>query len=125
MLRKRLARGVTLYHPEAIALITDVVVEGARDGRSVAVMMQAGAHVITRDECMEGVSEMIPEGEVEANFPDGSKLVTVYNPIRYGYSLPGFAPLFALPLTSLATTAFVTPRPLPHGHGCAAGGPLT
>ncbi|KKK67135.1 hypothetical protein LCGC14_2957080, partial [marine sediment metagenome] len=80
--RKRLARGVKLNHPEAIALITDVVVEGARDGRSVADMMQAGAHVITRDDCMEGVSEMIPEVQVEATFPDGTKLVTVHNPIR-------------------------------------------
>ena len=80
--RKRLARGVKLNHPEAIALITDTVVEGARDGRSVADMMQAGAHVITRDDCMEGVSEMIPEVKVEATFPDGTKLVTVHNPIR-------------------------------------------
>ena len=80
--RKRLARGVKLNHPEAIALITDAVVEGARDGRSVADMMQAGAHVITRAQCMEGISEMIPEVQVEATFPDGTKLVTVHNPIR-------------------------------------------
>jgi len=80
--RKRLARGVKLNHPEAIALITDTVVEGARDGRSVADMMQAGAHVITRGDCMEGVAEMIPEVQVEATFPDGTKLVTVHNPIR-------------------------------------------
>ncbi|MEM8577230.1 MAG: urease subunit gamma [Pseudomonadota bacterium] len=80
--RKRLARGVKLNHPEAIALITDAVVEGARDGRSVAEMMQAGAEVITRAQCMEGVAEMIHDVQVEATFPDGTKLVTVHNPIR-------------------------------------------
>ena len=80
--RKRLARGVKLNHPEAIALICDPVVEGARDGRSVADMMQYGASIITRDECMEGIAEMIPEVQVEATFPDGAKLVTVHNPIR-------------------------------------------
>ncbi len=80
--RKRLARGVKLNYPEAIALITDAVVEGARDGRSVADMMQAGAHVITRDQCMDGIPEMIDEVQVEATFPDGTKLVTVHQPIR-------------------------------------------
>ena len=80
--RKRLARGVKLNHPEAIALITDAVVEGARDGRSVAEMMEAGAQVIRRDQCMVGVAEMIHEVQVEATFPDGTKLVTVHNPIR-------------------------------------------
>ena len=80
--RKRLTRGVKLNYPEAIALITDAVVEGARDGRSVAQMMQAGAEVITRDQCMEGVPEMIPDVQVEATFPDGTKLVTVHDPIR-------------------------------------------
>ena len=80
--RKRLARGVKLNHPEAIALITDAVVEGARDGRSVAEMMQAGAEVITRAQCMDGVAEMIHDVQVEATFPDGTKLVTVHNPIR-------------------------------------------
>jgi urease subunit gamma len=80
--RRRLARGVSLNHPEAIALITDAVVEGARDGRSVAEMMQAGAEVITREQCMQGIPEMIPEIQVEATFPDGTKLVTVHNPIR-------------------------------------------
>ena len=80
--RKRLARGVKLNHPEAIALITETVVEGARDGRSVAEMMQAGARVITRDDCMEGIAEMIHDVQVEATFPDGTKLVTVHNPIR-------------------------------------------
>ncbi len=69
--RKRLARGVKLNHPEAIALITDAVVEGARDGRSVADMMQAGAHVVTRAQCMEGIAEMIPEVQVEATFLTG------------------------------------------------------
>lgn len=80
--RNRLARGVKLNHPEAIALITDAVVEGARDGRSVADMMEAGAQVIARGDCMEGVPEMIHEVQVEATFPDGTKLVTVHNPIR-------------------------------------------
>jgi len=80
--RKRLARGVKLNHPEAIALITDAVVEGARDGRSVADMMEAGGHVVTRDQCMDGIADMIHEVQVEATFPDGTKLVTVHNPIR-------------------------------------------
>ncbi len=80
--RNRLARGVLLNHPEAIALITDYVVEGARDGRTVADLMQAGAHVITRDQCMDGIPEMIHDVQVEATFPDGTKLVTVHHPIR-------------------------------------------
>ncbi|MQY42730.1 urease subunit gamma [Epibacterium sp. SM1969] len=80
--RKRLERGVKLNHPEAIALITDAVVEGARDGRSVADMMEAGGQVIRRDQCMDGIADMIPEVQVEATFPDGTKLVTVHNPIR-------------------------------------------
>ena len=71
-----------LNHPEAIALITDAVVEGARDGRSVADMMEAGAQVLTRAQVMEGIPEMIPEVQVEATFPDGTKLVTVHDPIR-------------------------------------------
>lgn len=80
--RRRLARGVKLNHPEAIALITDAVVEGARDGRSVADLMEAGARVVTRDQCMAGIAEMIHEVQVEATFPDGTKLVTVHEPIR-------------------------------------------
>ena len=80
--RKRMARGVKLNHPEAIALITDFVVEGARDGRSVAELMEAGAHVIGRGQVMEGIAEMIPDVQVEATFPDGTKLVTVHQPIR-------------------------------------------
>lgn len=80
--RKRLERGVKLNHPEAIALITDFVVEGARDGRSVAELMEAGAHVVTRDQVMEGIAEMIHDVQVEATFPDGTKLVTVHQPIR-------------------------------------------
>ncbi|HTS91914.1 MAG TPA: urease subunit gamma [Stellaceae bacterium] len=80
--RRRLERGVKLNHPEAIALITDFVVEGARDGRSVAELMRDGATVLTRAQVMEGVSDMIAEIQVEATFPDGTKLVTVHKPIR-------------------------------------------
>lgn len=80
--RARKARGVKLNHPEAVALITDAVVEGARDGRSVADLMQAGAEVLTREDCMAGVPEMIHDIQVEATFPDGVKLVTVHHPIR-------------------------------------------
>ena len=80
--RRRLERGVKLNHPEAIALITDFVVEGARDGRSVRDLMEAGAHVVTRDQVMAGIAEMIHDVQVEATFPDGTKLVTVHNPIR-------------------------------------------
>jgi urease subunit gamma/beta len=89
--RRRLDWGVKLNHPEAVALITDFVVEGARDGRSVAELMQAGAHVITADQVMPGVAEMIHDVQVEATFPDGTKLVTVHNPIRgaAGNDVPG------------------------------------
>ncbi|MCC5999337.1 MAG: urease subunit gamma [Pararhodobacter sp.] len=80
--RNRLERGVRLNHPEAVALITDFVIEGARDGRSVADLMEAGAHVITVDQCMPGIPEMIHAVQVEATFPDGTKLVTVHHPIR-------------------------------------------
>jgi urease subunit gamma len=80
--RRRLDRGVKLNHPEALALIADFVVEGARDGRSVAELMEAGAHVVRRDQVMQGVAEMIHDVQVEATFPDGTKLVTVHEPIR-------------------------------------------
>jgi len=80
--RRRLERGVQLNHPEAIALITDFVVEGARDGRSVADLMESGAHVITRAQVMDGIADMINDVQVEATFPDGTKLVTVHQPIR-------------------------------------------
>ncbi len=80
--RRRLERGVKLNHPEAVALISDFVVEGARDGRSVADLMQTGAGVVTREQVMPGVAEMIADVLVEATFPDGTKLVTVHEPIR-------------------------------------------
>jgi urease subunit gamma len=80
--RNRLARGCKLNHPVAIALISDYVVEGARDGRSVADLMRAGGMVLTREQVMEGVAEMIHDVQVEATFPDGTKLVTVHDPIR-------------------------------------------
>ena len=82
--RNRKARGVLLNYPEAVALITDYVVEGARDGRSVADLMRDGATVLTRDDVMDGVPEMLGEIQVEATFPDGTKLVTVHEPIRAG-----------------------------------------
>jgi urease subunit gamma len=80
--RRRLTRGLKLNHPEAVALISDFLVEGARDGRTVAELMRDGAGVLTRAQVMEGVAEMIPEVQVEATFPDGTKLVTVHQPIR-------------------------------------------
>jgi urease subunit gamma len=78
---RRLQRGLKLNHPEAIALITAALLEGARDGKTVAELMQFGATVLKRDQVLEGVPEMIPEIQVEATFPDGTKLVTVHNPI--------------------------------------------
>ena len=80
--RRRLERGVKLNHPEAVALISDFILEGARDGKTVAQLMESGAHVITRKQVMDGIPEMIPEIQVEATFPDGTKLVTVHEPIR-------------------------------------------
>jgi len=80
--RRRLDRGLKLNHPEAVAIISDFLLEGARDGKTVSQLMQAGAHVLTRDHVMEGVAEMIHDVQVEATFPDGTKLVTVHNPIR-------------------------------------------
>lgn len=78
---KRKARGLKLNHPEAVAYITSFLLEGARDGKSVAQLMQEGRRVLTRDDVMEGVAEMIPDIQVEATFPDGTKLVTVHDPI--------------------------------------------
>jgi urease subunit gamma len=80
--RERLGRGVKLNYPESVAIITDFVVEGARDGKHVADLMSEGGKILTRDQVMEGISEMIHEIQVEATFPDGTKLVTVHNPIR-------------------------------------------
>ena len=80
--RKRLERGVKLNYPEAIALITDFVIEGARDGKMVSELMETGAHVVKKEDCMDGIPDMIPDVQVEATFPDGTKLVTVHKPIR-------------------------------------------
>ena len=95
--RRRLERGVKLNHPEAVALISDYVVEGARDGRSVAELMEGGAHVLTSEQVMDGIAEMIHDVQVEATFPDGTKLVTVHNPIRG-------------PASKLTPGEFVTPE---------------
>jgi len=81
--KNRLSKGIKLNYPEAIALISDFVVEGAREGKSVAELMEAGAHVIKKKDCMEGISDMLKEVQVEATFPDGTKLVTVHKPIRW------------------------------------------
>ena len=78
---RRKARGLKLNHPEAVALITAAIMEGARDGKSVAALMSEGKTVLSRDDVMDGVADMIPDIQVEATFPDGSKLVTVHHPI--------------------------------------------
>ena len=80
--RKRLERGVKLNYPEAIALITDFVIEGARDGKMVSELMETGAHIVKKEDCMDGIPDMIPEVQVEPTLPDGTKLVTVHKPIR-------------------------------------------
>jgi urease subunit gamma len=80
--RRRMERGVKLNYPETVALISDFILEGARDGSSVAELMETGAHVVSREQVMEGIAEMIPELQVEATFPDGTKLVTVHQPVR-------------------------------------------
>ena len=80
--RNRLSRGVKLNYPESIAIISDFVIEGARDGKKVSDLMESGAHVIKKEDCMEGIPDMIKEVQVEATFPDGTKLVTVHKPIR-------------------------------------------
>jgi urease gamma subunit len=80
--RRRLERGVKLNHPEAVALISAFIMEGARDGRTVAELMQSGAHVLSRQQVMDGIADMIHDIQVEATFPDGTKLVTVHEPIR-------------------------------------------
>jgi urease gamma subunit len=80
--RKRRARGLKLNHPEALALITSEILEGIRDGRTVSDLMEFGATILTRDDVMEGIPEMLTEVQVEGTFPDGTKLVTVHNPIR-------------------------------------------
>ena len=80
--RRRLERGIKLNYPEAVALISDFVTEGARDGQSVASLMDAGARVLSREQVMDGIAEMIPDVQVEATFPDGTKLVTIHDPIR-------------------------------------------
>ena len=80
--KNRLDRGVKLNYPETIAIISDFVIEGARDGKTVAALMELGAHVVKKKDCMDGIPEMIKEVQVEATFPDGTKLVTVHKPIR-------------------------------------------
>ena len=82
MAERRLARRLKLNYPEAIALITDFVIEGARDGKMVSELMESGAHVVKKDDCMDGIPDMIQEVQVEATFPDGTKLITVHKPIR-------------------------------------------
>lgn len=103
--RRRLERGLKLNHPEAVALITDFVVEGARDGRSVAELMRDGAKVITRAQVMDGIAEMIHEIQVEATFPDGTKLVTVHEPIRDAVPAPRAKAAVKKPVAKAKTSA--------------------
>ncbi len=117
--RRRLERGVKLNHPEAIALVTDFVIEGARDGRTVADLMAAGAKVLTRDQVMEGVAEMIHDVQVEATFTDGTKLVTVHEPIRYAIRRrPIMKTILAAAVlsTSFASLASAHPSFQDHAH---------
>jgi urease gamma subunit len=107
--RRRLERGLRLNFPEAVALITDFVVEGARDGRSVADLMRDGATVLTRAQVMDGIAEMVREIQVEATFPDGTKLVTVHNPIRDAVAKPLKAKAKTAPKAKRAATA--KPKP--------------
>ncbi len=109
--RRRLERGLRLNFPEAVALITDFVVEGARDGRSVADLMRDGATVLTRDQVMDGIAEMIHDIQVEATFPDGTKLVTVHNPIRDAVAKPGKAKPKASAQPKAAAKAKATAKP--------------
>lgn len=122
--RRRLERGVKLNYPEAIALITDFVIEGARDGRSVAELMETGAHVLTADQVMDGIAEMIHDVQVEATFPDGTKLVTVHEPIRAAShalipgevtTLPGDIELNAGRATVMLTVSNTGDRPIQVG----------
>ena len=122
--RNRLSRGVKLNYPEAVALISDFVVEGARDGRSVADLMQAGGQVLTAEQCMDGIPEMIHDIQVEATFPDGTKLVTVHHPIRGAASaevpgtvttLPGDIVFNESAPRTLITVANVGDRPIQVG----------
>lgn len=122
--RNRLSRGVKLNYPEAVALISDFVVEGARDGRSVSELMQAGGHVLTAEQCMDGIPEMIHDIQVEATFPDGTKLVTVHHPIRGAASaevpgtvttLPGEIVFNAGAPRTLVTVSNVGDRPIQVG----------
>ncbi|GJD31071.1 Urease subunit alpha [Methylobacterium adhaesivum] len=122
--RNRLSRGVKLNYPEAVALISDFVVEGARDGRSVADLMRAGGQVLTAEQCMDGIPEMIHDIQVEATFPDGTKLVTVHHPIRGAASaevpgtvttLPGDIVFNESAPRTLITVANVGDRPIQVG----------
>jgi urease subunit gamma len=109
--RRRLERGLKLNHPEAVALITDFVVEGARDGRSVAELMRDGAKVITRAQVMDGIAEMILEIQVEATFPDGTKLVTVHEPIRDAAPAPRAKAAGKSKVTAKKTATKAKPAP--------------